>query len=144
MPFGGNNNQDTTPAIIIRGGTVYAWSEVGSPEEGIDCDFAPLVVEGGNVFSVGGGMGEMPSVPTNDTAKQPTVLFIGLNISKNEPVTISDADGKLIKEVTIPFNMRRSASLVTTPEFKLGASYTVKTKGYEKTFTINEPFTAVR
>ena len=86
----------------------------------------------------------MPSVPTNDTAKQPTVLFIGLNISKNEPITISDADGKLIKEVTIPFNMRRSASLVTMPEFKLGATYTVKTKGYEKTFTLNENFTAVR
>lgn len=37
MPFGGNN-QDMDPAIVIRGGTVYAWSQVGSPEEGIDCD----------------------------------------------------------------------------------------------------------
>ena len=40
MPFGGNNNQDNEPAIIVRGGTVYAWSQVGSPEEGLDCDFA--------------------------------------------------------------------------------------------------------
>ena len=54
--------------IIIRGGTVYAWSQVGSPEEGLDCDFAPLVVEGGTIFSVGGGMGEMPSVPSNEDA----------------------------------------------------------------------------
>ncbi|MBO4720768.1 MAG: carbohydrate-binding domain-containing protein [Prevotella sp.] len=145
MPFGGNNNnQDIDPAIIIRGGTVYAWSQVGSPEEGLDCDFAPFVIEGGTIFSVGGGMGEMPSVPSNEDAKQPTVLLIGINIVKDEPVSIYDADGKLIDTVTIPFSMRRSASLVGSPAFKLGNTYTVKTKGYEKTFTLSEPFTAVR
>lgn len=145
MPFGGNNNQeDTTPAIIIRGGTVYAWSQVGSPEEGLDCDFAPLVVEGGTIFSVGGGMGEMPSVPSNEDAKQPTALLIGLNVVKNEPIYIYDGNGKQINTVTIPFSLRRSASLVSSPAFKLGSTYIVKTKGYERTFTLNEPFTTVR
>jgi hypothetical protein len=145
MSFGGNNNQqDNTPAIIIRGGTVYAWSQVGSPEEGLDCDFAPLVVEGGTIFSVGGGMGEMPSVPSNEDAKQPTALLIGVNVVKNEPIYIYDGNGKLINTVTIPFSLRRSASLVSSPAFKLGSTYTVKTKGYERTFTLNEPFTTVR
>ena len=145
MPFGGNNNkQDADTAIVIRGGTVYAWSQVGSPEEGLDCDFSPLVIEGGSIFSVGGGMGEMPSVPTNATAKQPTVLLIGLNIVKDEPITICDANGKCLDTITIPFSLRRSASLVTNPAFKQGNTYTVKTKGYEKTFTLNEPFTTVR
>ena len=145
MPFGGNNNQqDTTPAIIIRGGTVYAWSQVGSPEEGLDCDFAPIVIEGGTIFSVGGGMGEMPSVPSNENAKQPTALLIGLNIVKDEPVYIYDSNGKLINTVTIPFSLRRSASLISSPAFKVGGTYTVKTKGYEKTFILNEPFTTVR
>ena len=145
MPFGGNNNsEDAEPAIVIRGGTVYAWSAVGSPEEGLDCDFAPLVVEGGTIFSVGGGMGEMPSVPTNQTAKQPTVLLIDINIVKEEPVNIYDAEGKFIESVTIPFSLKRSASLVSCPSFKTGNTYTVKTKGYEKTFTLNENFTAVR
>lgn len=145
MPFGGNNNQqDNTPAIITRGGTVYAWSQVGSPEEGLDCDFAPLVVEGGTIFSVGGGMGEMPSVPSNEDAKQPTALLIGLNVVKNEPIYIYDGNGKLINTVTIPFSLRRSASLVSSPAFKISGTYTVKTKGYERTFTLDEPFTAVR
>jgi len=63
--------------ITIRGGTVYAWSEVGAPEEGLDSDFAPIAIQGGTLFTVGGGMGEMPSVPTQETAKQPTVLLIG-------------------------------------------------------------------
>lgn len=144
MPFGGNNQQDSDPAIIIRGGTVYAWSQVGSPEEGLDCDFAPLVVEGGTVFSVGGGMGEMPSVPTNATARQATALLIGLNVEKDEPISIYDASGTLIDSVTISFSLKRSASLVSSPAFKVGNSYTVKTKGYEKTFTLSEPFTTVR
>jgi len=144
MSFGGNNNQDTDPAIVINGGTVYAWSQVGSPEEGLDGDFAPFVINGGTIFSVGGGMGEMPSVPTNETAKQPTVLLIGINIVKDEPVYIYDGGGKLINTVTIPFSLRRSASLVGSPAFKIGGTYTVKTKGYEKTFTLAENFTAVR
>jgi hypothetical protein len=147
MPFGENNNtnsQVADTAIVVRGGTVYAWSQVGSPEEGLDCDFSPIVIEGGSIFSVGGGMGEMPSVPTNATAKQPTVLLIGLNITKDEPITICDANSKCLDTITIPFSLRRSASLVTSPAFKLGNTYTVKTKGYEKTFTLNEPFTTIR
>mgnify|MGYP007012479326 CR=1 FL=1 len=123
---------------------VYAWSQVGPPEEGLDCDMAPIAIEGGTVFTVGGFIGDMPSVPTNETAKQPTVLLSGLDIVKDEPVGIYDASGKLLDTVIIPFSMRRSASLVSSPAFKLGGTYTVKTKGLEKTFTLNEPFTAVR
>ena len=142
--FGGNNNQDTTPAVIINGGTVHVWSRVGSPEEGLDCDFAPLVINGGTTFTVGGGMGEMPSVPTNETAKQPTVLLIGINIVKDEPIYICDAKGESIATVTVPFSMKRSASLVSNPAFKVGNTYNVKSKGYDKMFTLSEQFTVVR
>lgn len=146
MPFGGNNNnqEDTDPAIIITGGTVYAWSQAGSPEEGLDCDFAPLVIEGGTIFTVGGGMGEMPSVPTNYTSKQPSALLIGINIVKEEPIYLYDGNNKLLETITVPFSLRRSASLVSSAAFQVGKTYTVKTKGYEKTFTLSENFTAVR
>ena len=40
--------------------------------------------------------------------------------------------------------MKRSASIVSSPHFKLGNRYSVKTKDYEKTFTLSEPFTTVR
>ena len=142
-PFGENKQSDEV-AIVIRGGKVFAWSQVGSPEEGIDCDFASIVIEGGTVFSVGGGMGELPSVPTNKTAKQPTAVLVGLNIVKDEPIIICDTSGKVLGTVTIPFSMKRNASLVSSPAFKSGATYTVKTQGYEKTFTFTENFTIVR
>ena len=146
MPFGGNNSaqEDTDPAIIITGGTVYAWSQAGSPEEGLDCDFAPLVIEGGTVFTVGGGMGEMPSVPTNKTSKQPSALLLNINIVKEQPIYLYNSKNKLLETITVPFSLRRSASLISSAAFQMGETYTVKTKDYEKTFTLNENFTTVR
>ena len=146
MPFGGNNSaqEDTDPAIIITGGTVYAWSQAGSPEEGLDCDFAPLVIEGGTVFTVGGGMGEMPSVPTNKTSKQPSALLLNINIVKEQPIYLYDSKNKLLETITVPFSLRRSASLISSAAFQMGETYTVKTQDYEKTFTLNENFTTVR
>ena len=52
--------------------------------------------------------------------------------------------GTLIYSIVIPFSLRRSASLVTCPAFRLGATSTVKTKGCERTFIFKDPFTAVR
>jgi hypothetical protein len=67
-----------------------------------------------------------------------------VGIAKDEPVYIYNDRGKLVDTVTIPFSLRRSASIVSHPAFKVGGTYTVKTKGYERTFTLNEPFTIVR
>ncbi len=142
--FGGENNQNVEPGIIIRGGTVYAFSQVGPPEEGLDCDFAPLLIEGGTVFTVGGSIGDTPSVPDNDTARQPTVLLVGMNFVKDEPVNIYDVDQHLIHTLKVPFSCHGSATVVTCPAFKLSSIYTVKTKGVEKTFTFNQPFIIVR
>ncbi len=141
---GGNEQQNNDPGIIIKGGTVYAWSQTGPPEEGLDCDFSPIEVSGGTVFSIGAGMGDMPSVPTNETAKQATVLLVGINITKDEPIRIYDSKGKLIHTVTVPFSLQRSSSILSCDKFQKGDSYTLKTLNYEKSFTINENFTIVR
>ena len=151
-PFGGggfpmqeeHSAQSGEPAIIIRGGTVYAWSEIGAPEEGLDCDASPIEVSGGTVFSVGAGMGDMPSVPTQETAKQPTALLIGINIVKDEPIQLYDSQGKLLEAVTVPFSLQRSSSLISSEKMQVGATYTVKTLNCEKTFCQTENFTIVR
>lgn len=144
------NEKEPEPAIIINGAEVYAWSHVGSPEEGLDCDFSPIKISGGKVFSVGAGMGEMPSVPTNKTATQPTLLLVGINIVKNEKIAFYESDdkgntkGEPIFDVTIPFSFNNSSSLVTCPQFTKGKTYTAKTKDYAKTFKIEENFSVVR
>ena len=132
------------PAIVINGGEVLAWSQCGPPEEGLDCDFSPIQVSGGIAFSIGTGMGEMPSVPTTETAKQPTALLVGLNITEGKPVQILDAKGAVLYQFAAPFSFQRSSSLVTHPAFKLGSTYTVKCGDESKTFEMNESFTVVR
>lgn len=155
-PFmmGGNQqkkeDKEVTPAIVISGGEVYAWNHTGAPEEGLDCDFTPIAISAGKVFTTGGGMGEMPSVPTNATAKQPTLLLLNLNITKNEAIEFFESDakgnaiGSALYSVNVPFNFNNSASIVSCPDFKVGKTYTAKTKDYTKTFKIEENFTVVR
>ncbi|MCR5780910.1 MAG: hypothetical protein K6G70_10275 [Bacteroidaceae bacterium] len=76
---------------------------------------APLAIEGGTVFTVGGFIGDMPSVPTSETAKQFTVLLSGLHIVKDEPVSIYDAKGRLVLTVTIPSPCGRVPPLSPAP-----------------------------
>lgn len=145
MPFGNNQkDEQKDAAIIITDGTVFAWSQMGAPEEGLDCDFSPIAISGGRVFSVGAGMGDMPSVPTTYTAKQPTALLVGIDISENQPIQLYNKQGKLLDTFTVPFSLQRSSSLLSNSAFEMGNTYTVKTKNYEKTFTLNENFTIVR
>ncbi len=145
-PMGGNPpavSDDAKPGVIISGGEVYAFSHTGAPEEGIDCDFSPVAVEGGTVFTIGAGMGEMPSVPTQKSAKQPTVLFTSLNLTKGDVVEIFDGQ-KAIFSQTIPFTFRNSASLFTSPKLKKGKTYTLRTKDETREFSISEKFVIVR
>lgn len=149
--FGGQANTEkkdekkdgVDAAITIRGGEVYAWSHVGSPEEGLDCDFTPLVIDGGTIFTLGGGMGEMPSVPTAETAKQPTVLFLGLSLTKGETVKVMET-GKVLFCLDAPCNFNNSATVFTHPELKMGHTYRIVAKDYEREFTFNEAFMTVR
>ena len=137
-------------AIVINGGEVLAWSQNGPPEEGLDCDFAPIQVSGGTVFSIGAGMGEMPSVPTTETAQQPTALLIGLGIEKDQPVSIYKADkkgkptGKPLFTCTVPFAFQSSASLISSPAFQVGKKYVVKSADKTYPLELTEPFTVSR
>lgn len=142
--FNGQNNDDKEPAIIITGGKVFAWSQIGMPEEGLDCDFSPIAVSGGTVFSVGAGMGDMPSVPTQKTAQQPTALLVGIDIAQDEPILLCDSKNTLLETIQVPFSLQRSSSLISSPKMQVGETYTVKSKTFEKTFTQSEQFTIVR
>ena len=132
------------PGIIIAGGEVYAFSRKGAPEEGFDCDMSPLSITGGTAMSIGAGMGDMPSCPTNDTAKQPTVLLIGVNFVANEPVVVKDEKGRQIFTVVAPFSFNRSSTILTCPDFEVGHIYTIETANYSKTFKLEENFMTVR
>lgn len=144
--FGGEGGEqkEQEPLIFINGGEVYAYSWVGAPEEGLDCDFNPISVSGGTAFSIGAGMGEMPSVPTQKTATQPTVLLVGLNLVKGKPVVLKDAKGKVLMQTDAPFSFNNSSSLLTSPELKLGEKYVIESNGAKKEFEVKEKFSVIR
>lgn len=144
--FGGEGGEqkEQEPLIFINGGEVYAYSWVGAPEEGLDCDFNPISVSGGTAFSIGAGMGEMPSVPTVETASQPTVLIIGLDVVKGKDIVVKDKKGKVVFKTEAPFTYNHSSSLLTCPELKVGERYTVECGKCKKEFEMKEKFSVVR
>lgn len=140
----GDGGEGLQPLIFIGGGEVYAYSWKGSPEEGLDCDFNPIEVTAGTAFSIGAGMGDMPSVPTAKTAKQPTVLFVGMNIIKGKDIVLKDAKGKELFKTAAPFSFNNSSSLFTCKSLKLGEKYTMECADWKKEFTIEENFSVIR
>ncbi len=155
-PFFNDDNEEKyateekKSAIIINGGCVRAWSMRGAPEEGLDCDFSPIEISGGSVLSIGAGMGEMPSVPTQNTAKQPTVLVVGLNVTKNKPVELYESDksgnvkSKPLVSFTPTFDFQNSSSILTDSSLKKGCWYVVKSGDQSKSFCMSENFVIVR
>ena len=148
--FGMENSKPLKTAIFINGGEIYAWSMAGSPEEGLDCDFNPIGVTGGTSFSIGGGMGEMPSVPTAETAKQPAILALRLGIKANEAIEVFEAGndgkptGKALISITPDFGFNGSASLITSPSFQTGKKYVIKSKSTTRTVELKEQVTISR
>lgn len=139
-----NSSKETSPGIVIAGGVVNAFSQLGPPEEGFDCDFAPINITAGTAFSIGAGMGEMPSIPTEESAKQPTVLFCGLSFDEGSKVEITNASGDVLLTMNAPFSFKNSSSLVTSPKFKIGESYVLKTGDKTHNFKIEKQFNVVR
>jgi hypothetical protein len=79
---------------------------------------------------------------TNDDLFLDDVLLVyNPTLSMGQLASTSFTPGDAI---TIPFSFNRSASLVSCPAFKPGATYCIKTQGYEKTFSFTENFTIVR
>lgn len=135
-------------AIVIHGGTLYAWSSMGNPEEGLDSDFTPLELCGGRVFSIGGGMmRDEPSKPTNETSQQPSVLLIGMEVDEGTLIEVYEGTpqqpGERIDSFRVPFSMPRSSSIITYPEFQIGGHYFIRSAGKSYALELKEAFTIV-
>lgn len=90
------------------------------------------------VVAVKGTKNTLAIIACNDTANNKAAT-----IWAKDKLLLS-GKGKLIDSVTIPFSIRQSASIVSNPRFKVGGSYSVRTKDYERAFTISQQFTTVR
>ncbi|MCQ2214171.1 MAG: carbohydrate-binding domain-containing protein, partial [Bacteroidaceae bacterium] len=139
-----DSNSQSKGAITINGGELDIVSLCGSPEEGLDCDWNPMVVTGGKVYSMGGAMSGSPSAPSEKTAKQPTVVINGIDYKEGQAVTIVDDKGKAVITFVPKYSQQASHSLITSPDFKVGKSYKVMVDGKAvHEFTFESTFTTV-
>ena len=112
-------------AITIHAGTVYACSQVGPPDEAFDCDFSPMLLTGGTVFGMGGSMGGHATSPVERDDTQPTMVLSNLPLPKGKTIVVTDDDDKEVFVFSIPFSMRGSATIISTPDFLMGKTYHV-------------------
>ncbi len=118
-------------AITISGGHVEVFSGAGPPEEGFDSDQWAIVIEGGEAFSVGSGMGPWPSMPNERTATQPYLLFQNLRVNTGDELSVWEKDGEQVISVKSPVMNPLNHSLVTSPALKRGSTYVLKINGIE-------------
>lgn len=121
-----DSNGRASGAITINGGSIWALSEAGPPEEGLDTDFADIVIAGGTVFSMGGSMGGRPAGPSEATALQPTCLLLNLPLSEGDVFSVASEKGKTLFEFQAPFSMRMNSTVCSLPEFARDKTYYIK------------------
>lgn len=142
-----DSNEGGEGSILIAGGHVCGYSQVGSPEEAFDSDFTPVVITGGTAFGVGGSMGAMTPRPNEQTLKQPTLIIYNLSVKEGDKVVLFNAKEKkkplaVISE-SLPFAMDGSHTLFTSPELKIGEKYILKIGKVEKKFKIEKMFQTI-
>ncbi len=118
-------------AITISGGHTEVFSAIGPPEEGFDSDQWAIVIDGGEAFSVGSGMGPYPSLPNGRSAAQPYLLFQNLRVNVGDVLSVWEKGGDQVISVTSPVANPLNHSLVTSPALKKGSTYVLKQNGEE-------------
>ncbi len=122
-----DSNCPEVGAISITGGNITALAAIGSPEEGLDCDFSPIVLEKGRVLSLGGSMGgEMENPASKIKGKQTWQRIDNIQIGQaGKTLVIKDSKGNILQKQNIPFTLRGGNCLFSFPEMKKKETCTI-------------------
>ena len=107
----GTNNDgiDSNGTLTINAGLVFA-SGTSSPEEGIDCDSSSkFKINGGTVIGLGGS-----AISPSSASGQKSVVFNGINSTKDKIYSINDSNGKTILSFVMPRTYSQMSMLVSS------------------------------
>ncbi len=122
---------DSNGSIYINGGYTMAFGG-NIPEGGIDCDWNPLIINGGTLIAAGGSN----SSPSTSSTQCTVLLGSG---TANSVVSIKKGDTEIIS-FTAPKNYQNM--VFTCPDLVLNATYVVYKNGVQSvTFTTNSIIT---
>lgn len=113
-------------AITITGGEIYALSQLGAPDEGLDCDFSPMIMTGGTVFSMGGSMGPHVTAPRKTDECPSFLVMQGTDLPEGKTLNVVGENGKSVFSYRIPFDMKQSYGVVSCPQMKKNSSYKIE------------------
>ncbi|ABN51964.1 MAG TPA: carbohydrate-binding domain-containing protein [Hungateiclostridium thermocellum] len=123
----GYDGIDSNGPIYINGGYIFSFGG-NIPEGGIDCDWNPLIINGGTLIAAGGSN----STPSTSSTQCSVLLGSG---TANSVISIQ-RNGSEIISFTAPKNYQNM--VFSSPDLVLNATYVVYRNGVQSvTFTTN-------
>ena len=120
-----NDGIDANSTLTVSGGVVIGVG-TGEPESGIDVDKSDnFVVKGGGVFALGGALQSSPS----SSSTQCSVVCKGLEVSKDNVISVLDSSGKPVIAFESPRSYNRGTLMLSSSDITTGKSYTVSMGG---------------
>lgn len=120
-----NDGIDSNSKLYVNGGIVIS-SGGDAPEEPFDADNSNnFIIKGGVLIGTGGNIMTKPS----NASTQKTVIYNGLNGTKDALVAVLDNSGKIVMAYRLPRTMNRMVLLVSTPQFVQGGQYAIYSGG---------------
>ncbi len=121
-----DSNYGRSGAITIGNGVVFAYTSIGSPQEGLDCDNNSYIqITGTGIgLSAGGAQGGGSSSSSISNATQ-GYYFNTSTMSYNSSYyyTLSDASGNNLVTYKFPVNISSTLSLITAKGMVKGSKY---------------------
>lgn len=118
-----NDGIDSNGTLTFNGGIVVS-NGSNAPEEAFDCDRSNnFKVNGGTIIGISGS-----AISPNSASTQPTVIYNGIQFTKDQSISILDTNGKPIMTYTLPRTINGSLFL-STKSLTEGATYQVSSGG---------------
>ncbi len=123
-----DSNASTTGAITIGDGALLAYSTIGSPEEGIDCDNNSYIrITGtGIAISAGASQDGSSSSTISNAAQGYAFVTTSINYTAARYYTLADSSGKNLVTYKLDAACSSTLGLFTATGMVSGSTYTLK------------------
>jgi hypothetical protein len=134
--LGGADGIDANGDVLLRGGEVYISGLSRGMDGAIDFD-GSFIVTGGSLITAGNALS-----PSADSSQPVLLVSYTAQYDEGSLITLKDAAGNTLLEYTS--RIAFSASAMTSPEMKVGETYTIFIDGEKRAdITLTELSTSV-
>ncbi|MCD8301420.1 MAG: carbohydrate-binding domain-containing protein [Prevotellaceae bacterium] len=122
---GVDSNAGTRGAITIGDGSVFAYSTIGSPEEGLDCDSPSNISITGSGIAVSAGGSQNGGGTISGASQGYAFVTSSVSYATGRYYTLASSSGENLVTFQFAANCSSSLSLFTAPGMASGSHYTI-------------------